>query len=338
MTSIYRPILKIAWQILWRAKYLWIFGLFAVLVMNSGEFNLVVNNFSGLTERSQTLLQWQDFYQQGILGNMWHNFKDLFVNFSLNTLLLIALLVFLFLFVLWLAIVSEAGLVAGSYREYRNLPIHFREAFALGRQNFWPVLWLNVVGKIVVSGLLALLSLPLAWLYFKTQSGFWQFIFVLVSFVVLIPVAVLVSFLVKYAVMFVVLKKDNLKQAITNSWKFFKKYWVISIEMAIVMFLVGILAVLAMIILAVVLILPLALVLYIVYVLQISGLMMFAIIFSLALMAILLFWIGALLSTYQITAWVILFERLNESTAYAKIARLAAKWFSKKPETSMVEE
>lgn len=330
MTSIYRPILKIAWQILWRARYLWIFGLLAVLVSNSGEFNLVVNNFYRLSDRSQSLLQWQSFYQQGILGNMWHNFRDLFVHFNLQTVILILVLVFLFLFILWLSVVAEAGLVAGTYREYRGQPVHFREVFALGRQNFWTVLWLNVLGKILISGLLAILSWPLVWLYFKHSSAAWQFIFVLVSFIVLIPIAVIVSFLVKYAVMFAVLKKNSFKQAIVNGWHLFIKYWVVSIEMAIIMFLVGMAAVLAMVILAVALVLPLALLLSIVYILQVNGIMLFAVIFSLAIMAILLFWISALLSTYQMTAWVVLFERLNESTVYAKVARLAAKWFSKK--------
>jgi hypothetical protein len=44
MISIYRPILKTAWKVLWRAKYLWFFGFFAVLFGNTGELNLAIQS------------------------------------------------------------------------------------------------------------------------------------------------------------------------------------------------------------------------------------------------------------------------------------------------------
>jgi hypothetical protein len=40
--SLYRSILKRAWEISWKFKYLWFFGLFAALLGNGGEFEIIL--------------------------------------------------------------------------------------------------------------------------------------------------------------------------------------------------------------------------------------------------------------------------------------------------------
>ena len=40
----YRTILKQAWSLTWRHKYLWWFGIFAALLGNGGEFEILFNN------------------------------------------------------------------------------------------------------------------------------------------------------------------------------------------------------------------------------------------------------------------------------------------------------
>jgi hypothetical protein len=40
MEPTYRPILKKAWHIAWRFKYLWFFGLFAALLGTGGMYNV----------------------------------------------------------------------------------------------------------------------------------------------------------------------------------------------------------------------------------------------------------------------------------------------------------
>ena len=42
--SFYRNILKQAWKITWRNKYLWWLGIFAALLGNGGEFEILFNN------------------------------------------------------------------------------------------------------------------------------------------------------------------------------------------------------------------------------------------------------------------------------------------------------
>lgn len=330
MTSIYRPILKMAWQIMWRAKYLWFFGLFAVLAANSGEVNLVIDNFSSLSEQTSFLQELKSLYNQELMGSFSEAVKSLFANFNWATLILLILLVALFLFLLWLAIVSQAGLISGAYKEYRKQPSDFLISFKTGRQSFWPVLWINIIGKVIIYGILLIIGLPLAWVYIRQTSETGQLLFTLLSFIILVPLAVIMSFLIKYAVMYAVLKKEKVLAAIKSGWRLFVKNWVVSIEMAILMFLVTILAGIIMLLSAIILTIPLALLLYVFYALQIGGVLMAMVVVALFLFIVLLFWLGALLSTFHTTGWVLLFDRLENGGVFPKIARLIGKLMMKK--------
>lgn len=329
MTSIYRPILKIAWQILWRAKYLWFFGLFAVLIGNSGELNLVINNFSSISEGAVSLSGLKELYLKGTFGSFSANARVLLANFNWAALVLLLILLALAIFVIWLSVVSQAGLINGAYKEYHKQPSDFASSFKIGRQNFWRVLGINIIGKFIIYGILLIIGLPLTLMYLRQASETGQLLLILLSFIILIPLAVIISFLVKYAVIFAILKKESVGQAIKSGWQLFIKNWIVSIEMAIILFLVSIAAIIVMILAAIVLTIPLSLLLYIFYALKVQGLLMLVVVLSLALFILLLFWISALLSTYQMISWVLLFDRLTESQVYSKIARLVARWMSR---------
>ncbi len=338
MIPIYRPILKIALQILWRAKYLWFFGFFAALAANSSEVNLLINNFSSVNEQSDSLLGLKDLYASGLTGTFFSRLTEMFANFNANVLVLLLLLLALFIFVLWLAITSQAGLIFGADKEYHKQISNFSTCFKAGRQNFWQVLGLNIIGKLIIVGLMFVLGAPLAWLYLKSTSSTTQFLFVLLSFVILIPLAVIISFIIKYAIIFVVLQKEKVAQSLKSAWKLFIKNWVVSIEMAILLFFVSILAGLAMIVVAIVLAIPLSLLLYLIYAIQIQGFMMIATIIVFITLILILFWIGAMLSTYQMTCWVLLFDKLNSSQVYSKITRFISGLVMRKKNVEIVEE
>lgn len=334
MTTVYRPILKTAWQIVWRAKYLWFFGFFAAFIASSGELNMVINNFSDLNNGVSFLDNVSQSYSAGILSNVFNNAKVLINSFNLMTVLLLLILLAIFLFFVWLSVVAEAGLIAGAYREYRKQASDFSLSFKTGRQNFWKILGLNILGKVAVYVALLIVSLPFLWAYLKTTSDTWQLILFLLSFVILIPLAAIISFLMKYAIMYVLLQKEKFWQAVAKGWQLFLKNWIVSLEMAILMFLITVLTGVAMILVVIILAIPLAFVLYILYVLNIAGFMYIGIILALLVVAVILFWFGAMLVAYQNTAWVLLFDRLNEGQIFPKITRLIAGFITRKEKIS----
>jgi len=104
----YRNILKQAWQLTWRNKYLWWFGIFAALLGNGGEFEILFNN-AGANPSQALFPSWQRIASTGVFsGHTLTNIGNLFRNDTLNMILvlvvcLIALAVGLFL--VWLVIV-----------------------------------------------------------------------------------------------------------------------------------------------------------------------------------------------------------------------------------------
>ena len=50
--SFYRNILRQAWRLTWRNKYLWWLGIFAALLGSSGELEILLNNTGGSSGES----------------------------------------------------------------------------------------------------------------------------------------------------------------------------------------------------------------------------------------------------------------------------------------------
>jgi len=324
MTSIYRPIIKNAWQILWRAKYLWFFGFFAALAATTrGEISLIIDNFYAVSEAGIFLEELRDLSAQGLLGGVGENLSTMFANFGWGGGLLILILLVVVAFLIWLIVVGQAGLIGGAYKEYRKQPSDFLLSFRTGRQNFWKVLWLNIVHKIIIYGSLLVVGITLALIYLNSGSEAVKIILIILSFLILIPLAVIISLVMRYAIMFVVLRKEATGQAIKSAWGVFTRNWLVSIEMVILLFLVLLGFLLAIIIASAVLIIPLSLIYYILFSLNVSGLLFGMVAFLILISFILLLWIFAAWSVFRNAAWVLLFEKLTESQVFSKIARWA---------------
>lgn len=338
MTSVYRPILKVAWQILWQAKYLWFFGFFAILAVGTrGEISLIIDNLFAVSESGLFLDQLRELYAQNLLGNVGANFVSLFSNLEFLTVVLFVILLALILLLIFLVIVGQAGLVGGVYKEYRKQPSDFVATFRTGRQNFWPVLGLNIINKLIIYGSLLVLGIPLIMLYLNQGNLASKNLFTLLFFIILIPIAVVVSMIIRYAILFVVIRKEKVGQAVRNGWNLFVRNWVVSIEMAIVLFFVLIGFVTLLFLIAIVLIIPFALVLYVFYLLGVGGVLLNSALFWLIVFGALIIWIGAMLTTFQTACWVLLFDKLTESRVFSKVSRLVAGWFSKDKKVEEVE-
>ena len=228
--SIYRAIFRNSFKITWHNKYLWFFGIFAALVSNIGEFNLAWEKIPQVSENAGFLEILRSSYEQGIIGGFWGNLSKFFISLNFVGWLLVLVLVVLVLFLIWLSIVSQAGLFASSYKIFKKKKTDFSDTFKVGREKFWQVLWLNILFKLFVFALWVILFLPLIFLYLSQGSPGIQSLFVILSFVILLPITIILSFIIKYAVLFMVSKKTTVKESLKEAWSIFKHNWLISIE------------------------------------------------------------------------------------------------------------
>ncbi|MCX6795461.1 MAG: hypothetical protein NT165_01890 [Candidatus Falkowbacteria bacterium] len=317
----YRSIIKKALKTSWRYKYLWFFGLFATLINPGGEYQIlnkiIKDGFSGNFGSDWKMLASTGIFSLQAMSNMLGLMKANPIS-ALMTVIAIVLLLCLIAFVLWLAISSQGAIVSKTQKieegKNQDKP-DFRADLNQGAKAFWPILGFNAFLKIGINIAFFLVSLPV--ILMVTNSIAFSIIYVIL-FLLFIPVAISLSLIAKYAIGFSVIKKKGFFDSLKKSWKLFHENWVISLEMAIALFSLNILASFA--ILLVILIFPMPLF----FVCLALGKVTIALI--VVLLAILFMIVsGSFLTTFQISAWTDLFLRLNNGSAVSKLDRLFTK-------------
>ncbi|MCK5510227.1 hypothetical protein KAI65_01605 [Candidatus Parcubacteria bacterium] len=324
--ALYRTILKRAWENTWRHKYLWFFGLFAALLGNGGELELIFRGFDGPGKNNlyigmQRILE-TGFFSKGTLSNMGRMAgEDPFSLFlALMTLFIILVLS---LFLLWLSITSQVAIVHNTAKTKHDKEHDFKDGILTGMKNFWPVLSLNIISRLAIAIMFCIIALPLLSEVFKNSglaSGWY-----IIMFIIFIPLSLAFSFLIKYSIAFVVIKGQKTIQAVKSGWNLFKNNWIISIEMAVVLFFINFLVGLGVILLFLILTVPFLFIILMFSQMAFYFNFWFIIVSSIILFLITIVFIGAMLATFQISSWTYLFMELVSKGGVSKITRIFDK-------------
>ena len=265
---------------------------------------------------------WQGVASTGVFS--WQtlaNVGDLFARDTLNIILvlltcLIVLAVFLFL--VWLVVVSQAAIVNNSAAIIKQKGPALREGFNAGILNFWPVLGLNVLVRVIIYALLVAISLPA--IYFS--ANFSAKVFYFVALIIMVVAAIVLSFIAKYAIAYVVINKSRVGRAISQSWRLFKENWLISFEMAVILFIINLLVGLGIVLAILTLAVPfLFLSLIFFYAFAAVGSWLVALLAFACFIAVIVS-TGAALAVFQIASWTGLFMELDKKGGTAKLVRV----------------
>lgn len=322
----YRNLLKQAWLITWKHKFLWFFGLFSTLLAAGGsiEYKMLDQNINqGLINGS--LLSAGSFAQLiYTLKTLCLGFINLFtydILTIINVLTIILICLTLMITLLWLAVSSQGALVISvkkiiSNNKKKEEVLTIRDGLTAGHKKFWKVLGLNVIIKLAVNAILFIISLPLLLLALRDSN--WFVLVYIILFVIFLPVAVSLSLMLKYAIAYSVLDNEKFITSIEKAHKLFRKNWLISLEMAIILFIINFFAGLAILIAMAILFFPLFLV-------GISFNFFWLVVLMVLLALIFLVLCGSALSTFQISTWTNLFIRLKDGSVLAKLERIFSK-------------
>lgn len=324
--SLYRTILKRAWDNTWQHKYLWFFGLFAALLGNGGELELIFRNYDGQA-RDVLFPTWQRFAETGIFnGSALSNIANLArtepytLFLALTTLFIIVLLV---MFILWLTIVSQVAIVHNTAKIKHDKEHDFKDGIMQGIKNFWPVLGFNLIIKLISAVLLFLIGLPIFFGFVKTTFTI-NLTYVLM-FIIFIPISLVLSFVFKFAIVHTVVKGQKFLESIKSGFELFKKNWLVSMEMAILLFFINFLTGIALLMMFLILAVPLLFA-----ILMFSKLFAFInfwlfIMSAIILLLLMVVFVGSMLSTFQISAWTHLFMELVGKGGVSKLVRVFGK-------------
>lgn len=318
----YRKFLKEAWQLTKSYKYLWFFGLFSAFLYLGGEYQ-VIATFIEQSDGLITINTWLVVLASFFTSAFWSGLSDIFVQnialfWTIISLFLLALAIFII--ILYIAVVSQASLINQIIRIHNSkrkiLNFSISDSFQKGKGSFWSLLWINLASKILITLFFTLLSLPLLFIYI-TNSYFSVIIYILL-FLVFIPIALLVSFVMKYAMVSVVNDNNKSLEAIEEGWRIFKKNWLVSFEMAFILFIINFLIGFLALIFISLLFGPM-----IILGVDISSAFLIGLGLLLSISTMIL--TATLLSVFQTATWTKLFLKIKNSKGASKLERVFAK-------------
>lgn len=324
---LHREVLKQSWRIVWRNKYLWFFGFFAVFFSGHSGLEIVTRGL-GLETRALPLVDTKLLAETGIFKvESFSNVFNLLMKepFSMMMVLLVLLLLLvIILFVIWLSNVSQAAIVNNTAYISENKETNFQDGVTAGIRNFWPVLTLNLFKKITIVIIFALMTLPLV-----LSEGAMNMVPANIAFSILfvffVPVIVTLAFVINFAISFVVIKGEKLNNAIKQAIKLFSRNWLVSIEMGFLIYLVSLIATFAAILLMLLLVTPFLLLIY--FAINIQSVALFGVILALAFLVFtfVVIFFGSILSGFQNSASALFFMKLISSGGTSKIVRVFDK-------------
>ncbi|MFA5248290.1 MAG: hypothetical protein WC415_03520 [Patescibacteria group bacterium] len=326
---LYRDILKKSWKITWGHKYLWFFGLFAALLTGIGRYNV---SFSQSAENwnSSLFAGLSNIANSGLLAGNF--FSSLLLHFRQDPLAATTYLIFLLtiliisFLLLWLAVVSQGGLINNASKiikaNGKNGKTTIKEGLFHGNKNFWQILGINLIAAAFTSFFAALVGLPL--LYAGVRSNPVLALLYVLLFILFIPLALIISFLGKYAVCYKVIKGKSFVDSVVEAINLFGKNWLISIEMSLLLFMVDVLAIFSGALIILSLSVPYRFIAVVAGLIIAPGISLLIIAVGLALALIFVIFAGAALVTFKTIAWTDMFISLNDKKGnLSKIIRLA---------------
>lgn len=237
-----RSILRSAWFTLWANPALWFFGLFAAILSVGEEYDLLVRNgdaISNIANRLEAIRKASEF---GYVSAFWHNITEAIRINLPGTLTVLVTWIIAILALVWLIFVSQSALIEGARRRVEGKSFGILDGFDVGMANFWRIFLMNVVVKVLFYGSLLIVILPLTIIYVRTGSIGSAVTIALWSFLILFPLTLILSFVTKFAASYIVLRGYRVKQALLSGWGLFRRNWLVSLELAIIITAISFLA------------------------------------------------------------------------------------------------
>lgn len=316
--AVHRPILRQAWQSVWKHKRLWIFGVFAGVVNSGSVFQIVAHAFKSEALHGGL----RGYLEQSVAGatTIFAYVQKITLTSPARLTITVTCILLATLLLGVLALCAQAELVGA-------IP-------ALDRKKKTPSLFsrtLRELGKVLAIDLffrvvLILLSLG-ATVLFAVLAHPSATVSALVNFsvmIVFIPLALLTSYLSIFSVIETIAKKKSVGASIRASAEVLFRHWLPITEMTLLLFFVN--AVFSGVVLAIVLLFAVPYLLFLkASILVGSGLLwMLTITFGAILLCLIVLTLFGFATSFTYAAWYHLYERFGQTTRIAsKLERIA---------------
>ncbi len=322
--TFYRHILADAWRTVRANKALWLLGFFVSFLGNGGVYELLVQGTGRLGLRED----FGRFTSLGLLpgwGKLTTSLENLHAGNIIIVLLVALTAIALTLVAFWVVISAQGGIIVGARDGERGRKTGFGSLFAAGNEVFVPLLAVNILSRAAVAAFFYLL-LALTVLYLA-DANIWIFLAYLSGFIFLIPITLIIGFVTIYAACYITLQRLSFVAAVESAIALFRKYWLISVETAALLFAVNLLAALGIGLVTGAAGIALIPFLIGASLLKSGILLSFVAAFAAFAGVIFLAFVGAFLAAFQYAVWVSLFTKLHVR-GHEGASKLA-RWFDR---------
>ncbi len=312
--TLYRNILRDSWRLTWKHKGLWVLGILAIFWGDLGAYQSLNAALGDVHPRMLSSLP-------NVLSIIPAKLPSFSTGGMIAGILITVLVSVILIALLVLVISARGGLLFAILQRSKKRSVSAKEGLRRGLRAFWPLLGVGIITKLdlilaffVLNPLMNLEEFPLALPLFMS------------SFVITTLVSLVLAFLGIYASALIILEGHSFKNAIVESFAIFSRHWLVSIELALILYGLGFLVGIALLIGLFVLSVPFILVGSIITLMHIPWALWLVIIPAIIAYIAILVLVGAAFVTFQYACWTLLFLRIREHGAVAKIVRVTSRF------------
>jgi hypothetical protein len=221
----YLAIIKKAWRIAWKNKYLWWFGLLVSFSGGAGS-NFSFNSWKGDNG-------WEENVKQRISDWAATHWEWIVLGLILLSLLM--------MFFLILNVWGRGALVASLGKAIVEEQANFRTGMKEGKKYFWPILGLKFFLFGISVAVLIIIGTPIVILFYLKAYFVGAFL-ALSGLLIFSLLVILFSYLQKFGVIYLVLGKVYFWGALENAYQLFRRNLLPSLIMGIIFIPIGFLA------------------------------------------------------------------------------------------------
>ncbi len=316
----YFEALKHSFQLVWKNKSLWVFGILSALFVSPfglggfwGQFTLTSNEASKIAY----------FPLPAFFQALSHSDPANFV--SLVWLLEIILAVFII--VVFISVCAQTSLIINACEYYKKKTHSALSAtWHKSYKYFWKILSFDLIRKFILA--LLLISAAGLWII-APENSFWSSLYLISSFVVLVLISFIVSSALTYASGYAVIEGKSVWQSLKKGFLLLREHFLVSLEISLVMMLLDL--VLAAFVSTIIILsfIPATLIWFVAGLFSSITLFTIALVIGLLTMIVLVVLIGGFYNAFNTGTWMYLFMKMHHVGILSRIGHIFNKIFQR---------
>ena len=226
----YLGIIKRAYYITKKHRFLWIFGIFA-----GGAASFSTNwSFPGYNTSNS---DWAKTFENANFNSL--DFSTFWTNYGTFLIATLVVLVVIMILMFIISLISQGALIGGVRRINQGEKSEFKSAFMIGWHNFWRVWSVGIIYLLMILVSLCILIIPVCVLVIY-ESYIFAVIWGILLFFVCLAFWLLIALISPYSFRIVVIEKLGIFTSIRESLHFFRDNWKDLIVIYLLLIAIGI--------------------------------------------------------------------------------------------------